>query len=53
MNDSMTELENIITLNLQSANNLKNEVEKKENEKQNFYVQYYFQNYSQISSRRW
>ena len=33
MNDSMTELENIITLNLQSANNLKNEVEKKENEK--------------------
>ena len=33
MNDLMTELENIITLNLQSANNLKNEVEKKENEK--------------------
>ena len=33
MNDSMTELENIITLNLQSANNLKNELEKKENEK--------------------
>jgi molecular chaperone GrpE (heat shock protein) len=33
MNDSITELENLITLNLQSANNLKNEVEKKENEK--------------------
>lgn len=33
MNDSITELENLITQNLQSANNLKNEVEKKENEK--------------------
>ena len=33
MNDSMTELENLIVLNLQSANNFKNEVEKKENEK--------------------
>ena len=33
MNDSLTELENLITLNLQSVNNLKNEVEKKENEK--------------------
>ncbi len=33
MNDSIKELENLITLNLQSANNLKNEVEKKVNEK--------------------
>ena len=33
MNDSTTELENLITLILQSTNNLKNEVEKKENEK--------------------
>ncbi|MBP9923482.1 MAG: nucleotide exchange factor GrpE [Bacteroidia bacterium] len=33
MNDSMTELENLIVLNLQSANNFKNEAEKKENEK--------------------
>lgn len=33
MNDSIKELENLITLNLQSANNLKNEVEKKMNEK--------------------
>ncbi len=33
MNESMTELENLITINLQSTNNLKNEVEKKENEK--------------------
>ena len=33
MNDSIKELEKIITLNLQSANNLKNEVEKKVNEK--------------------
>lgn len=33
MNDSMKELENLITLILQSTNNLKNEVEKKENEK--------------------
>ena len=33
MNDSTTELENLITHNLQAANNLKNEVEKKENEK--------------------
>jgi len=33
MNDSITELENLITLNLLSSNNLKNEVEKKENEK--------------------
>ena len=33
MNDSMTELENLIVINLQSANNFKNEVEKKENEK--------------------
>ncbi|MBK6730611.1 MAG: nucleotide exchange factor GrpE [Bacteroidetes bacterium] len=29
----MTELENLIVLNLQSANNFKNEAEKKENEK--------------------
>lgn len=34
MNNSITELQNLITLNLQSTNNLKNEVEKKENEKQ-------------------
>ena len=33
MNDSMTELENLIVLNLQSANNFKNQAEKKENEK--------------------
>jgi len=33
MNDSIKELQKIITLNLQSANNLKNEVEKKVNEK--------------------
>lgn len=33
MNDSTTELKNLITHNLQAANNLKNEVEKKENEK--------------------
>ncbi len=33
MIDSIKELENLITLNLQSANNLKNEVEKKVNEK--------------------
>ncbi len=33
MKDSLTELLNLITLNLQSVNNLKNEVEKKENEK--------------------
>ena len=33
MNDSMTELENLIVLNLQSANHYKNEAEKKENEK--------------------
>lgn len=34
MDDSIKELENIIVQNLQSTNNLKNEVEKKENEKQ-------------------
>jgi molecular chaperone GrpE (heat shock protein) len=33
MNNSIKELENLITLNLQSTNNLKNEVEKKMNEK--------------------
>ena len=33
MNDSIKELENIIIQNLQTANNLKNEVERKENEK--------------------
>lgn len=33
MNDSIKEIENLITLNLQSVNNLKNEVEKKVNEK--------------------
>lgn len=33
MNGSIKELENLITLNLQLTNNLKNEVEKKENEK--------------------
>ena len=33
MNDSIKELETIIVQNLQSTNNLKNEVEKKENEK--------------------
>lgn len=33
MNDSITELENLIVLNLQSTNNFKNEAEKKENEK--------------------
>ena len=33
MTDSIKELENIIVQNLQSTNNLKNEVERKENEK--------------------
>ena len=33
MNDPILELENLIIINLQSANNLKNEVEKRENEK--------------------
>jgi molecular chaperone GrpE (heat shock protein) len=33
MKNSIKDLENLITLNLQTTNNLKNEVEKKENEK--------------------
>ncbi|OSZ81150.1 nucleotide exchange factor GrpE [Chitinophagaceae bacterium IBVUCB2] len=33
MSDSITELENLIVFNLQTANKFKNEVEKKENEK--------------------
>ena len=33
MNDTIKELETIIVQNLQSSNSLKNEVEKKENEK--------------------
>ncbi len=39
MNDSIKELKNIITLNLQSANNLKNEVEKKVNEKHDLLIE--------------
>ncbi|MBK7573398.1 MAG: nucleotide exchange factor GrpE [Bacteroidetes bacterium] len=39
MNDSIKELENLITLNLQTANNLKNEVEKKVNEKHDLLIE--------------
>ena len=39
MNDSIKELANIITLNLQSTNNLKNEVEKKVNEKHDLLIE--------------
>lgn len=39
MNDSIKELEKIITLNLQSTNNLKNEVEKKVNEKHDLLIE--------------
>jgi molecular chaperone GrpE (heat shock protein) len=39
MNDSIKELENLITLNLQSTNNLKNEVEKKVNEKHDLLIE--------------
>ena len=39
MNDSIKELENLIILNLQSANSLKNEVEKKVNEKYDLLIE--------------
>ena len=39
MNDSIKELENLITLNLQTANNLKNEIEKKVNEKHDLLIE--------------